>query len=70
MLLDLSCTCKEFCEFIQKGSDAGIKPDFNLEGRDKYSGFGIAAELPTFGEFTETSEEIIEDDPEPGEDGI
>ena len=63
MLLDVSCTVKEFNEFLQKGMDAGIEYDFAMEGRDKYSGFGTAPVTPepSFEVFTESSEDETEE---------
>ena len=43
MLLELSCDCNHFMEFLNKAENAQIKVDFDMRGECTFSGFGLYA---------------------------
>lgn len=46
MLLEVSCTVKDFMDFMDKVSEAGIPIEFDMHGADEYSSFHVEGQTP------------------------
>ena len=46
MLLEVSCTVKEYSDFLTSAEEAGVIPGFDMHGADEYSSFHVNGQKP------------------------